>query len=435
MPRGGIVNRVERGRILRVALGLVVLPLWACGDEQDANGTASANVAVDTLGDTIRVFSRGTQRWASDRRMVSQLVIGGLQEDDAYQFGSIRGLAVAGDGRILVVDGLGPTVRTFAPDGTYLHDIGRAGEGPGEYLRLDGGIAALPDGGSAIRDPGNGRISLFDARGEYQEALPLGPGFTTSSPLFITDNGTLLTQTVLERGVAAADRTYILARYRPDRGIDTVLVPVPDLEPIRVTAQGGGGRSSFSPVPFTPELVWTYSPRGYFVWGVNDQYSVILDRVGEPILRFGRSYDPVPVTTDEAAAHRSEIERRYKIMYPGWSWNGPSIPSVKPPFRQIVVGLHGRIWVRLHVPGRRIWSDEQLRSEEESIGYPLNPFREPVVFDVFEADGTYLGQVETPDGFRADPVPVIRGDTVWAVVQDALEVARIHRFELGPALD
>ena len=48
-------------------------------------------------------------------------------------------------------------------------------------------------------------------------------------------------------------------------------------------------------------------------------------------------------------------------------------------------------------------------------------------FDVFEADGTWLGQVEIPEnlrysGYPTAPPVVIRGDTVWAVTRDDLGV-------------
>jgi hypothetical protein len=56
-----------------------------------------------------------------------------------------------------------------------------------------------------------------------------------------------------------------------------------------------------------------------------------------------------------------------------------------------------------------------------------------VVFDVFEPDGRYLGSVATPSGFLAFPEPVFRGDTVWAVVEDADGVRYVRRYEIAKA--
>ncbi|MGD2152629.1 MAG: hypothetical protein PVG79_05125, partial [Gemmatimonadales bacterium] len=61
---------------------------------------------------------------------------------------------------------------------------------------------------------------------------------------------------------------------------------------------------------------------------------------------------------------------------------------------------------------------------------PERTWREPVAFDVFEPNGRYLGMVRAPRGFSTYPTPVIRGDTVWAVVRDELDVPYITRSHI-----
>ena len=67
---------------------------------------------------------------------------------------------------------------------------------------------------------------------------------------------------------------------------------------------------------------------------------------------------------------------------------------------------------------------------------PENPSSAPVVweesvrYDVFEADGTYLGVVVPPDEFSPFPDPVFNGDHVWGVTRDELGVARVVRFRI-----
>ena len=57
-------------------------------------------------------------------------------------------------------------------------------------------------------------------------------------------------------------------------------------------------------------------------------------------------------------------------------------------------------------------------------------WREPVAFDVFESDGSYLGRVRTPLEFSSSPTPVFDGDFVWAVTRDELGVQRVVRFRI-----
>ena len=73
----------------------------------------------------------------------------------------------------------------------------------------------------------------------------------------------------------------------------------------------------------------------------------------------------------------------------------------------------------------------EQKAEEERLERAVNPFREPVQFEVFESTGEYLGRVSAPDGFSARwPPPVFRGDTVWAIVRDEYDVQRLQRFRM-----
>ncbi len=80
--------------------------------------------------------------------------------------------------------------------------------------------------------------------------------------------------------------------------------------------------------------------------------------------------------------------------------------------------------------GRTVQIVVEQRAEEARLERPVNPYREPVVFDVFEPSGEYLGRIKTPDGFTLYPRPVMRDMTVWGVVMDELDVARLHRFRV-----
>ena len=55
---------------------------------------------------------------------------------------------------------------------------------------------------------------------------------------------------------------------------------------------------------------------------------------------------------------------------------------------------------------------------------------ERIRYDVFEPDGTYLGAVNAPAGFRASINPVFDGDHVWAVTRDDLDVQRVVRYRI-----
>lgn len=413
-----------------VALGLGVAALGACGDSgaaANAENPAEWTAVVDTIADTIRVHTTGGQVWPADARLESQFSIGVLDGAPEYQFGNLRAIAVGPDERIYVLDGHGPVIRMYGPDGTYMQDIGREGEGPGEYKQPDSGLVFLPDGRLALRDPGNGRISLYDADGEYLDSWPVAGSMNTTNPMVVTHDGVALTPVIKNLGAPVTEWERGLARYHPDGTIDTVDVPDLGYEDAMVSGQSENS-SSQSSVPFTASQQVAYSPLGYFVAGVSDEYRFMLLRQDAPIVEISMDHEPVPVDLEEAAIRREQIEQNFRDRFPGWRWNGPPIPDVKPAYEGFLVSEEGRVWVRVSVPSERHLSEDERRAEEERLERPVNPYRTPAVFDVFEPTGEYLGRVTTPDGFTTYPQPVIRDRTVWAVVTDDLDVARLHRF-------
>jgi hypothetical protein len=108
-------------------------------------------------------------------------------------------------------------------------------------------------------------------------------------------------------------------------------------------------------------------------------------------------------------------------------WNGPDLPPVKPAFRQVYAGEDGRIWVLVSRPGTR---DSSATPEVGTgdLAYSVPTWTEPVVFDVFEPDGRYLGEAHAPAGFQTWPEPVFRGDTAWASVEDQVGVRYVQRM-------
>ena len=67
-------------------------------------------------------------------------------------------------GRIYVAGISVSQVWVFAPDGSFLRRIGRRGEGPGEFLQIQGAIG-VDDGVFSVLDPGRGVIVTYDWTG------------------------------------------------------------------------------------------------------------------------------------------------------------------------------------------------------------------------------------------------------------------------------
>ncbi len=428
------MNRTKpRFRPGRSALAAASALLIGCSGGEGPEGSAW-HATHDTIGDTVVVRTEAGSVWGARARLVADLTIGQFEGPDEYIFGQIRSLAVAPDGTIYVFDAHATELRVYASDGTYLSMLGREGEGPGEYKRPDGGLAVLPDGRILLRDPGNARISVFAPDGEYLESWRIRGGFNTSRQFTVDSAGNAYVMLLLDPSAPVTKWQVGLARYGPD-GIpgDTILPPSWDYERATILAtrtDGDNQSQSLNSVPFTPQTMWTFSPLGYMVGALSTRYAIDLYIAPDKVRRIERAdWRPVHVLADEKMEREKIATANMRYTDPAWRWNGPPIPDTKPPFSRIFVGERGRIWVQLHQEARKV--EEEYPSGEPRPGeIPERTWIEPVVFDVFEPTGEYLGQVSAPEGFSPYPAPVFRGDTVWAVVRGKLEVPYIVRFQI-----
>jgi hypothetical protein len=182
-------------------------------------------------------------------------------------------------------------------------------------------------------------------------------------------------------------------------------------------------------VPFTPSARWAVHPDGYLLSAVTDVYAVDLLRRGGPVLRLARDAEPVATTAEEREARETRITAMMHNIDPSWRWNGPPIPKTKPLLSALYAGADGRVWVQIHQLAERVSDDEQEPGPNGAA--PAPRVREPVVFDVFEADGRYVGQARAPTAFSTYPTPVFRGDRVWAIERDKLGVQYVVRYHVA----
>jgi len=414
-------------------LAALAVAVIGCG-RAEGPGTGQWYAVHDTIADTFVVRTVGGSVWGDTAELVADLTIGEFEGADEYMFGRIVSLAVAPDGSIYLFDSQAKELRKYAVDGNYIARFGRQGGGPGEYKRPDGGLAVLPDGRVLLRDPSNARISVFAPDGEFLDSWRIRGGFSTSRPLSIDTEGNAYVFLLLDYEADVTEWEFGLVRYGPD-GVpgDTIAAPKWDYEEPRLVArhvEGDDRSTSVNSVPFSPQEEWTFSPLGYMVGGVATRYSFDLLKAPDHILRIERvNWQPVPVLPEERAERERIMTANMRHTEPGWRWNGPPIPDSKPPYTGFYVGAQGRIWVQLHQEAYQI--EPEAPERELAPGeIPERTWIEPVAFNVFEPNGRYLGMVRAPEGFSTRPTPVIRGDTVWAVVRDELDVPYITRLHI-----
>ena len=93
----------------------------------------------------------------------------------AEPFTRLTGLRELSDGRVVIADATERHVSVLDFATGAMHQVGRTGEGPGEY-QTPGGLLMLPDDGTLLIDFGNVRLTQITSAGRLTESWPMLTG-------------------------------------------------------------------------------------------------------------------------------------------------------------------------------------------------------------------------------------------------------------------
>jgi hypothetical protein len=417
------MNFMSLGRVLACSL-LVASPVTV---------TAQANQRADTV---VKLAQRPLHPGIAT--LVEEVSIGVADGSEEYMLGEIADIALGRDGSIYVLDRQVPAIRHYDAQGKFSRNIGRRGQGPGEFRSMSG-IAIARDGHLLLWDTGNWRINVYSPTGDIlpQITTPSGSSgnsmATYSRALMVDTAGRLITRKV----VFSRDMMHstLWLRFTPDGAlIDTIAAPPSPYEVAKVSATSGRFSTS-NEVPFAPRRFVAMSPLGSMIAGFSNRYAFEIHQQGRPVVSVRRDVKAEPVSRSERAEERKKVEDQMRKTDPTWSWNGPDIPDTKPFYHDLQVAVDGRIWVPI-IPevSARVGG---ISSGGGGVGPATNrprvegpppPPPRPALYDVFEPDGLYIGQVQVPA--RVSSV-VRRGDQVWAVAVDENDVPRLKRYRIA----
>lgn len=413
VTRGGVA---EYQALAPVALALLALiALAGCGSGEETGGWTTE---VDTLaGGTVQVVNHPPgdgprPTW----RLVEELRIGAVEGGGAATFGELKGLAVTGDGRVAVLDARAREIRVFTPDGAHLATHGGQGSGPGE-LTEPYGLMLGPEGRLWVPDHSANRMSAFDP----------DSGFVDSWPFPVLLYGYIWRGAMMEGGrvwkpsiTRNARRDRVLRVYGPEMTLEDTL-PFPGSPGAGSEDPPGafyyeapdGSRSGYRGVPWYPRGDRALDRRGV-IWSAdpgNPAYRIKRWTPGGDTTLVIETRRPlVPVTEaerDSAIDAIREDLRPYNAADQDWS----KIPEVKPAVTSMFVAGDGRLWVRFFHPGA------------DSL----------VAYDVYERNGRLVGTAMDALDPQVTPAPVVREDTMWAVVTDELGVDYVVRAGISSA--
>lgn len=379
-------------------------------------GGSAWTVSVDTLPDGARHVvnvpptSGGVPQWT----LQQELRIGSADGSGPAGFGQIKGLAVTSDGRIAVLETMAQELRVFSPTGEHLATFGGKGQGPGQ---LEGPVGVMRDAHDRlwVPDVGNARMSVFDATKGFEESFPMS----------------FMTYGWVWRGVMAADGHIVkpsitmgpprrsLLRVWNDsmRLVDTLPLPPPapydrkNLPGVFQWTSADGQTRGMMSVPFYPPGDMLLDPAGG-VWsteGGDPSYRISYwTPGGDTTLVLETHRRPVEVTkADRDSAIASVRQRLKKFGVGDQDWS--KIPAVKPAVASMFLSDDGDLWVQTPSPDGR------------------------TLYDRYDRTGRYVGTVASELHVLSWVPPIVRGDLLWAVVTDSLDVPYVVRERIVAA--
>lgn len=325
-------------------------------------------------------------------------------------FGDVRGVALAPDESVLVLDHQASELQRFDTTGALVEVVGTSGEGPREIASANG-VDVDAEGAIWLNDHGRRALTRWRPDGGFETVPSFVNGYSYLWNGGVTDAGRVWVQWshvdddvgpagTQEPGLVTGTRRSYYKRMEPGTGaVDSVLVGP---EPFRMLRLERG----YANVPFSPERLQTVDRTGAIWTAVSDDYRLVrLTPDGDTTVVVDVAAEPPPIGEDDrrAAVGRIEefMERAGRIAV---DW-GEVLPDRAPVLQHLTTDEHGHVWV-------------QRKGE-----------RGPV-FEAFAPDGRFLGRYRAGyAAFEGFP-PVVRGGWLLAVQADSLDVQSVVGLRL-----
>ena len=396
-------TRRIRTRLARIAVALL---------------TAFATSAAASLGFAQEVIELpGEDRWL-EANFEEVYRVGSALGDAWEEFGTIGRVGFDDAGNLHVFDRLAARVVVVNPNGDFVREFGRRGEGPGEFQSaMD--MVVMSDGRVVIADMGHRAFHLFAPTGDLERMVRMGR-IAWVRQMYPEAGGESVVRGARMLGFSfqfAGDSTI---RFPDPRSIERIFLTGDEATVetatevwgpawTRLTERliPGGAQKIMSRGPrrgFEPELFAGVLPGGRIAFSDSSAYAIKLaERDGRISSILTRPFSPEPVTERVMS---EEKDRRLRDLE-----DRPESSVSRSGGRMVVSGSGGGARAREQIETLEFAEEvpvvRDLRTSWGGRIWVLRRGDEPVSdgpIDILAADGRYLGTYRTgatrlPDAF------------------------------------
>ncbi|MGD2154475.1 MAG: hypothetical protein PVG79_14490, partial [Gemmatimonadales bacterium] len=357
------------------------LALAACAEQPPAGDVLSTS---DSAGVTIVEYA-ALPASAAELPIPAQpsLQLGVVEGDPAEEFEFVTGATRLSDGTVVIADAGASQLRAFGPDGALRWTAGREGEGPGEYRNIDW---VRPHGDSlAVYDRSLGRLTVLTLGGDLIHTVNLrpAPGGLRPHVLAVRPDGSMIVraQQMITPNIAPGVHQPVgfVALYSASGELTDSVVSLGGREWALTIVDG---RRLLASHIFGREGLAAASPQAIHIAdsGRFEVQSFAADGALRRVLRV--TQPATPVTQADIDAYRefvfgreSDESRHPRIRR---ELEAAPFPETHPQVRRLYTDRADRLWLEEY---RRPWETQSR-------------------FDVFDADGIFVGRALLPDAER-----------------------------------
>ncbi len=235
------------------------------------------------------------------------LVIGIQEKGTDYQFEVISDIKTDDDGNIYIVDEQAHCIKLFDKKGNYLKDIGRKGQGPGEFVAPTE-MVVLED---KIAVYSLGRISYFTLDGNFIDHRKVMFGRIVC----FDSEGNIIAQ---QAGRPGNDMKLFLRKFNPEGQI---------LYTVASIAVGSPPSPDKKENAFPKTLLYTVRKDNSVVWTERDKYELnVVDKSGKIYLKIKKDFNPIEFTDE----HKKSF-----LEYTDGTEDQYRFPKYLPPVRYL----------------------------------------------------------------------------------------------------